>query len=326
MSKEKTVLIIYNPKAGRGRIKQIMPEVRRLFCKSGISPYFHATKCRGDAYETACKFALSGEKTCLDNKYIVAAGGDGTLNEVMRGVLASGKKIPIGIIPAGSTNDFGYSLGINGGEFDAAAKIIDSVKSNSVFYCDTASFNKEYFTYTAAFGLFSDVSYATPQKIKNIFGHFAYILYGAAGIFRSRRIRALIETGDGRKIEKDLLLGMVVSAKSVGGFRGITGDGVKLNDGMHELMYVVWPDNPVILVKTLYHAFLMTRKNKSALKKAYDLSDDTGIKITKIKEADFKFLRDITWAVDGEDGGSHREVRISVQRKGIGYLVSDIGE
>lgn len=334
------ILIIYNPKAGKGKIKSIMPEVKRMYTKAGLNPLFHATKRRDDAYETAGKFVKKyyGNTVVSDRKnslYVIAAGGDGTLNEVMRGVLDTGYDVPIGIMPAGSTNDFGYSLGLNGGLIDAAEKAMNAILMDECFKCDVATFNGKYITYTAAFGLFSDVSYATPQKLKNTFGHAAYLMYGAKNILKTRKVHAeikykgldaqdgfaIISDNEDKKIDADLLLGMVVSAKSVGGFRGITGSGVALDDGEDELMFVIWPKNPLKLIKTLVHAVGMVRKSPKALKQAYDLTVDHGIKMAKIKEARFTFDKPTAWSLDGEESEAQNEAEIKVIKQAVSYLV-----
>lgn len=336
-------LIIYNPKAGKGKTKKIMPEIKKMFIYSGITPMFYATKCKNDAYEIAKKFINKYYKEennflkedaesswFVERKhylYVLAAGGDGTLNEVMRGVLDTGCDVPVGIIPAGSTNDFGYSLGINSGMMDAARKTLDAILADEAFKCDVMEFNSDDVTYTAAFGLFSDVSYATPQKLKNVFGHAAYIMYGAKNILKTRPVEVEIEYSEKEAVEENikkkekLLLGMVVSAKSVGGFRGITGAGTRLDDGKDELMFVRWPKNPLMLIKTLGHAVGMVRKSPEAQKKAEDLSVEYGIKIVKIRRARFDFAQPVSWAIDGEDGGEQKEVMIKVKKQAVSYLV-----
>ena len=334
------ILIIYNPKAGKGKIKQSIPEIKKMFNESGLSPDFYATKCRGDATEAAKKYLKrycnlkygyygNPEKpegsTGKHNIYVVAAGGDGTLNEVMSGVLATGYDVPIGIIPTGSTNDFGYSLKLEGDPARLARIVLEAIIKDNEFKCDVATFKpdndksgKKNITYTAAFGLFSDVSYATPQKLKNTFGHLAYIMYGAKNILKTRKIHARISCP--YIIDTDLLLGMIVSAKSVGGFRGITGSDVALDDGEHELLFVKWPDGPIKLLKTIGHAIGMVLKRPGALEKAKDLSVDYGIKIIKVKKATFEFDSPVSWALDGEDGGEHKEVTITVENKAVSYL------
>ena len=348
------ILIIYNPRAGKGKIKSLMPKVKRMCEKAGLKPQFHATKCKDDAYRitkgyinkyytdsflvtpiiTGCNEISSDNQVEPQERkhslYVIAAGGDGTLNEVMRGVLDTGCDVPIGIIPAGSTNDFGYSLGINNGMLDAAEKAMNAILMDEAFKCDVATFNGKYITYTAAFGLFSDVSYATPQSIKNKLGHSAYLMYGAKTILKTRRIPVEIMYRRGRadscddgweKISGDMLLGMVVSAKSVGGFRGITGAGVELDDGQNELMFVRWPDNPVKAVKTIAHAISMVRKSPKAREQALDMNVDYGIKIVRVKEALFTFGEPTAWSLDGEDGGSQTEDVIAVKKQAVSYLV-----
>ena len=356
------ILIIYNPKAGKGKIKQSIPEIKKMFNDAGLVPDFYATKCRGDATEAAkkylkryCKreygYCSKQEKpecsTGKHNIYVVAAGGDGTLNEVMSGVLATGYDVPIVIIPTGSTNDFGYSLKLEGDPVRLARIVLENILKDNEFKCDVATFKpdndksgKKNITYTAAFGLFSDVSYATPQKLKNTFGHLAYIMYGAKNILKTRKIHARISyMGDDNNvilnevknpeidnstvtytIDADLLLGMIVSAKSVGGFRGITGSDVALDDGEHELLFVKWPNGPMKLFKTVGHAIGMVLKRPDALEKAKNLSVDYGIKIIKVKEATFEFDNPVSWALDGEDGGEHKEVTITVENKAVSYL------
>ena len=326
------ILIIYNPRAGKGKIKSLMPKVKRMYEKAGLKPQFHATKCRDDAYRITKGYIekFYDKEQRKHALYVIAAGGDGTLNEVMRGVLDTGHDIPIGIIPAGSTNDFGYSLGINNGMLDAAEKAMNAILMDEAFKCDVATFNGKYITYTAAFGLFSDVSYATPQSIKNKLGHSAYLMYGAKTILKTRRIpvEIMYRRGEAKscddgweKISGDMLLGMVVSAKSVGGFRGITGAGVELDDGQNELMFVRWPDNPVKAVKTIAHAISMVRKSPKAREKALDMNVDYGIKIVRVKEALFTFGKPTAWSLDGEDGGSQTEDVIAVKKQAVSYLV-----
>ena len=356
MLKDIKILIIYNPKAGKGKIKKSIPEIKKMFNDSGLAPDFYATKCRGDGSEAAKKYLkryckaeygyhaeqeLPEGSTRKHNIYVVAAGGDGTLNEVMSGVLATGYDVPIGIIPTGSTNDFGYSLKLEGDPVRLAHIVLDAILQDTEFKCDVATFKEDKdkseiknITYTAAFGLFSDVSYATPQKLKNTFGHMAYLMYGAKNIFKTRKIHTRISyTGSGNDqksvyeeenipyiIDADMLLGMIVSAKSVGGFRGITGSDVALDDGEHELLFVKWPDGPIKLIKTIGHAIGMVLKRPDALEKAKDLSVDYGIKIIKVKEASFTFDKPVPWALDGEDGGEYKEVIITVKNKAVSYL------
>ena len=255
--------------------------------------------------------------------YIISAGGDGTLNETVRGVLDSGYDIPIGILPSGSTNDFGYSLGITGDFLSNTAAMAKAAVKGSVYKCDVSSMDGKYYAYTASFGLFSDVSYATPRKLKNIFCHAAYIMYGALKLPKTRKIPAAIEY-DGRVFKADLLLGMIVNAKSVGGFRGITGSNVRLDDGFNEMFIVIWPKGVKNLIKTLIQALGLKKGSESALREAENMTELSGIKIIKIKDAGFRFEDNIPFSIDGEYGDLHELTRFTVSGKRIGYLTDNV--
>ena len=324
METSATVLIIYNPVAGKGTIGKNIRRIRELFKENGINVLSFATKGQNDAYRAALTFSkkygtrhedLNGR----DRYFVVSAGGDGTLDEVMRGVLDSKRDVPIGIIPVGSTNDFGYSLGLSGNPMDNARIIIDCIRDNKLFRSDIATLNGKYFTYTASFGLFSDVSYMTPRKMKNMLGHFAYILYGAMRLPRTRKICAGIKY-DGNDIRKELLLGMVVSAKSVGGFRNITGKNVRLDDGEHELMMVLWPKNITSLIKTVKQAFDLMKGKRAVEKEVNNVDRDYGIIILKAKNICFDFERKTPFSVDGEEGGEFEKADIEVLNGRIRYI------
>lgn len=323
----KKLVFIYNPKAGRGRIEEKRSEIARTFAKNGFDVDVHATTRKGDAHDYLSSY-LDGVKHCTDRlksagaaeagdeaaydiedmrdsvmpNRIVVAGGDGTLQEVMQAVVESGLNIPVGILPTGSTNDFGYSLGLSR-DIAANAEIASGGRS---FKCDVAAFNGRYFVYTAAFGLFSEVSYATSQKLKNNLGHFAYLVQGAATLYRTKRIHAKVLL-DSEIIEDDFLLGMVVSAKSVGGFRGITGKGVRLNDGLHEVMLVRWPGNPLELAKAVKE--VLSHKKDGEFFKMY-----------RAKNIRFEFDKPVKWSVDGEYGGKGRSAVIRVEKQRIKYI------
>jgi YegS/Rv2252/BmrU family lipid kinase len=162
-----------------------------------------------------------------DYDIVVCSGGDGTLDEVVTGMIRSGFRTPIGYIPAGSTNDFGGSLGLPKNMVHAAETI---VKGND-FACDVGSFNQDIFVYIAAFGLFTDVSYETGQDMKNVLGHMAYLLEGMKRLPAIRSYPMCV-TYDDTTIVDDFIFGMITNSVSVGGFKRITGKNVKLDDGV----------------------------------------------------------------------------------------------
>lgn len=337
MSERKRLLFIYNPQSGRGLIKANLPKILDVFSASDYELIVHATQGPCDAKQIAEEY--TGE--CKADR-IICAGGDGTLDEVadgvMRGLSAQRevlngaaveavpeevtgaltgngdnackdepgepvRRIPIGIISAGSTNDFGYSLGIPSDIIEAAERAV----SGRDFNCDIARFNGRHFTYTAAFGLLAEISYETPQEIKNALGYAAYILNGMMHLAEIRPIHARV-TFDGETIEDDYLIGMVVSSNSVGGFRGITGEGVRLDDGKHELMLIRAPKKIGDLSKAI----------NEVISHKYD---GEYLKYFRAKNIHFEFDKEVAWSLDGENGGLWKQADIEVIRKGISYII-----
>lgn len=178
------LLFIYNPHAGKTRIKSKLSDVIETFAQQGYEVIIMPTLKHGDATEYAMEFAQKGECS-----RIVCAGGDGTLSEVVAGVLKSGCRVPIGFIPAGTTNDFGYSLKIPKDIVQAAELAGATLPIPS----DTGEINGKVFIYTAAFGLFADVSYDTSQNVKNVLGRSAYILSGASKLHNVKSYHLTIE-------------------------------------------------------------------------------------------------------------------------------------
>jgi len=330
---EITFFIIYNPAAGKGALKKQLPKIKKLCEDYGIEALCYGTKAGGDAYRAAIRLAKkygvlhTGEEFMVSQQlhkyYIISAGGDGTLNETVRGVLDSGYDIPIGILPSGSTNDFGYSLGITGDFLSNTAAMAEAAVKGKVYKCDVSSMDGKYYAYTSSFGLFSDVSYATPRKLKNIFGHAAYIMYGALNLPKTRKIPVTVEY-DGASFKADLLLGMIVNAKSVGGFRGITGKNVRLDDGYNEMFIVIWPKGIKGLIKTLIQAVGLKRGSEKALREAENMKDLSGIKIVRIKDASFAFEKEVPFSIDGEYGDMHDLTTFTVSGKRIGYLTGNV--
>ena len=220
---KKKMLFIYNPKAGKERIKSRLSDIIDILVKGGNEVTVYPTQYAGDAVRAAQEKARRYD--C-----VVAGGGDGTLDEVVTGILRSGKIVPVGYIPAGSTNDFAKSLGLPKNMLQAAR----TVTEGKLFPCDIGSFNEDTFVYIAAFGLFTEVSYETKQQFKNVLGHMAYLLEGMKRLpsVRSCRMRVLAEE---MEVEGDFIFGMVTNSRSVGGFRNMIGKKVVFDDGLFEV-------------------------------------------------------------------------------------------
>ena len=164
---KKKLLFIYNAYAGKGKIREVLADILEIFAKAGYQTTVSPTLKQSDAVEIV-------ETMGKDYELIVCSGGDGTLDEVVTGHAKANLEIPIGYIPAGSTNDYANSLCLPKNMVEAAKIAV----SGQLGKCDMGLLDESVFVYIAAFGAFTDVSYETPQEIKNVLGHAAYILEG----------------------------------------------------------------------------------------------------------------------------------------------------
>ncbi len=293
---KKKLLFIYNPHAGKERIRSNLLDIIDIFSKSGYEITVHPTMKRGDA-------AVAAADETEQYDIIACCGGDGTLNETITGMMKRQKGLPLGFIPAGSTNDFAASLGIPSKMINAA----QIVMSGNRFLYDIGSFNSRYFVYVAAFGLFAEVSYDTDQVLKNRFGHSAYILEAAKrlGEIFSYHIKITYDSG---KLEDDFMFGMITNSRSVGGFKGITGDRVELNDGKFE----------VILVRTMTNLIEFQEVLKAIFAGKGDEKNVYTFQTSRIRlESEDK----ISWSLDGEFGGSVRKADIVNRKSAVEMIV-----
>lgn len=237
------IYLLFNPVAGRGQIVNSLADIIEVFTAAGYETVTRSTMGRGAA-ELLAKNFDSGE--C---DYFVCSGGDGTLDEAVSGLMQrpdDAGTVTLGYIPAGSTNDFAASLGIPTDMVKAAETVVNGKN----FRCDVGRFNgSEYFVYVAAFGMFTEISYSTPQDQKNLLGHSAYILQAIRELMQVDRIRThhiRVQADDGI-YEDDYAVGMITNSRSVGGIEGITGRHVDLSDGLFEVTLIRMPRNPVEL-------------------------------------------------------------------------------
>lgn len=287
------LLFIYNPRAGKAKIRSNLLDIIDVFTKAGFVVTAYPTQAAGDATNVV--------ERIKPNNYdlIVCSGGDGTLDEVVSGMMRRKLSLPLGYIPAGTTNDFARNLRISSNMIKAAERIC----CRQTFACDIGYFNAENFVYIAAFGLFTDVSYETSQDIKNYLGQTAYIIEGIRRLpdLKIYRLRVL---SAGIDFEDEFIYGMVTNSISVGGFKHLAGRHVKLDDGLFEVTLIKKPKNPLELNN------LMT----ALLKRNYNTELMYSFKTEKI---DFISPEEMPWALDGEYGGRHTEVTIRNVRQAI---------
>lgn len=294
----KKLLFIYNPNAGTGSLRPKLADVIDIFVKAGYDVTAYPTQRYHDALAKVLAYTEEYD-------LVVCSGGDGTLDEVVTGMCSRKKKVPIGYIPAGSTNDFAKSLHISREILEAADTAVNGVP----FPCDVGAFNDDFFVYIAAFGLFTDVSYETKQSMKNVLGHLAYLLEGAKRIFNVPSYHVKV-TYDGNVIEDDFIFGMVTNSRSVGGFRSIIGRNVAFDDGLFEVTLIKMPTNPIELNEIL--ASLAIKQMDS--KHMYSF---------RTSEVRFESVEEIPWTLDGEFGGEHDDVLVLNKKQELAIMVKE---
>lgn len=293
---ERKLLFIFNPLSGKAHIKNHLVGIVDLFTKHGYDVTVHPTQCGGDARDVIIE---KGK----DYDLVVCSGGDGTLDEAVSGMLQAEIETPLGYIPAGSTNDFAVSLHIPKTMLGAAKNVMEGRS----FSCDVGRLNGKPFVYIAAFGLFTEVSYETPQGIKNVLGHAAYLLEGVKKLADIKAFPVHV-VGDDIDIEDEFVYGMVTNSTSAGGFKNITGKNVKLNDGLFEVTLIKQPKNPVEFQKIVTALLNGSEPNE---------------KITTFKTSHLTITskEPLAWTTDGEFGGKHTQVEIENQPRALKILI-----
>lgn len=288
----KRLLFVYNPKSGRALIRSKLADILDIFAAAGYEVTVFPTRAHNDARNIV-------SQRSDDYELVVCSGGDGTLDEIVTGMIQSGFCTPIGYIPAGSTNDFGKSLSIPKNMVRAAENVVRGKN----FPCDYGRFNEDVFVYIAAFGLFTDVSYETAQDMKNLLGHMAYLLEGMKRLSSIRTYHMKVRW-EGNEVEEDFIFGMITNSISVGGFKNITGKNVLLDDGVFEVTLIKNPKNPVELSNIMLS--LLNR----------DIDTDT-MYCFRAERIELESEEPVAWTLDGENGGRHTRVEIQNVRRGI---------
>ena len=281
----KQVLFILNPKAGTRKAAKALADILNIFNRAGYIVQIHLTAGPGDGIFAVKTFAPGKD-------LVVCCGGDGTFNETVTGLMEAGLHIPIGYIPAGSTNDFAASMGLSTDLLTAAKQIVDGTPQA----LDLGKFGDRYFSYVASFGAFSRASYNTPQNIKNALGHTAYLLEGIHELSQIRKMHMGFQL-DGELLEDDYLFGAVCNSTSIGGILTIDPNQVDMGDGMFEVLLVRAPRDLTEITECImavqkqqYNCRMMTFRSVKS------------VKVFAEKETN--------WTLDGEKAVGSEEISI----------------
>ncbi|MCL2634075.1 MAG: diacylglycerol kinase family lipid kinase [Oscillospiraceae bacterium] len=289
----KKLLLIVNPNAGKMRAGSALLDLVSEFSASKYEVTVFPTAKKSDAMQKVIKSGMG-------YNLIVCYGGDGTLSETVNGLAQLSEPPAFGFIPAGTANDFAFTVGMPS-DIIMAAKAIIHGRNRPL---DFGTFNNRHFIYVAAFGMFTSVSYTVPQDMKRTFGHLAYIMEGIKQAVDIPSERLTVNY-NGKTVTDDFIVGLVTNSTSVAGMFKLDKAKVKLNDGMFEMTLVKDPKNPVLLSKIIM-----------------DLSmqkfDPNYVIFERVSEVEFDSQAPIAWCLDGEDGGIHNKAVITnLHKKGI---------
>ena len=282
----KKMLFVLNPNAGMRKAAKNLADILSVFNRAEYDVRVYVTARQGDAIEAVGRLAPGMD-------LVVCSGGDGTFNETITGLMLTGQELPVGYIPAGSTNDFAATLGLSSDCLEAARDIVEGVP---VQY-DVGLFGHRYFSYVASFGAFTKASYSTPQSAKNLLGHVAYVLEGMQELSQIRKHHVKLTRDHGQVLEDDYLFGAICNATSVGGIMTLDPNQVDLQDGKFEVLLIRAPrtlqEIPECLLavqKQQYNSAMMTFRAASHI----------------LVEAD----PEMPWTLDGEKEEGHASVEV----------------
>lgn len=293
----KKLLLIVNPCSGRAKMRTELLRVVEILSADDYAVTVYPTRARGDATDYVS--ALS------ENEYerIVVCGGDGTLNEVITGLMKAGLRLTLGYIPSGTLNEWSSGLGIARSIPKAAADITTGKK----IQLDIGKFGKRYFSYTASFGAFTDASYSAPQDVKNVLGQAAYFFEGIKSLGNIKPVHLKFKTAE-RETEGDFLFGAVSNSMSVGGIVKFDESVVKLNDGRFEVLLIRNPDNILKLQPII----------DGILKRDFDKE---GIEFFTAESVTVTGGEGLSWTLDGEYAEGGDEIVISNMHNAIELVV-----
>ena len=286
----KRLMFIYNPKAGRQRVRGMLPDLLEVFAREGYETTVHPTMTQGEATKLAAQLAPGYDR-------LVCCGGDGTLNETVCGLLSlpEDRRPVLGYIPTGTTNDFARTLGLP----KSTEKLAEVACGGVPRAVDIGDSQGRFFTYISAFGLFTDVSYSTPQSAKNLLGHFAYVLESAGRLLNIPSYHMEVTVDGERTVCDDFIYGMVSNTLSVGGVMSLPRDEVKLDDGRFEVLLVRPPRTPKD-----WQSILAALNAQTAEREDGAVIGLTASRVT------FRCDRPVAWTVDGEFGGERQETTV----------------
>lgn len=292
-------LMIMNPVSGKMAFIRHFKEIAQLFKDAGYTLDVRCTTGKGSAQEII-------KSAAHDKDIIICAGGDGTLNDIINGIMDAKLDLPIGYIPCGTTNDFASSVGLSKNVIKAAKDII----SGTPHSLDVGKFGNSYFSYVASFGAFTQSSYTTPQNMKNTLGHFAYVLEGVKELPYLKPIKLTITTETGEIFSDEYALGAIANSTSIAGIIKLDSARVDMSDGVFEVILIKYPKN----IMDLNNIVISLNTNDF---------ENPSINFFHAKKLIIESEETIQWSLDGECFEANKKETIKNYQKAITVILPE---
>ena len=293
----KKILLIVNPCSGMAKMKNELLHVVQILTDENNVVTVYPTKRRQDATE----YVMSLAPDQYDE--IVVCGGDGTLNEVITGLMSAGLSYKLGYIPSGTLNEWSSGLHIA----RSISKAAQDILTGRSIRLDIGKFGDKYFSYTASFGAFTEASYSAPQDIKNVLGQAAYFFEGIKSLGNIKPVHLKFESTE-KTVEGDFLFGAISNSMSVGGIVKFDESVIKLNDGKFEVLLIRKPGN----------IFSLQPLIDGILKHNFDRE---GMEFFTASEVTVTGGDGLSWTLDGEYAQGQPEIKIQNLHKALDLIV-----
>lgn len=220
--------LIYNPTAGRELVSKRLPELLDRLENAGLEASCRATYKPWDAVHEAYLAAERGFDI------VIAAGGDGTVHEVVNGIVRHPNPPQLGIIPGGTTNDLARTLQLPK-DIGEACQVIATGKARPM---DIGKYGERYFISCAAAGIFTEVTYEAPSRLKTVLGPIAYYAKAIEKLGALHKPFSIdIESQGKKQTFTDVMLLVVANGKSIGGFEKLA-PAADVQDGKLDVMII----------------------------------------------------------------------------------------
>lgn len=286
---KKICSIIYNPNSSGVKDTKVIEEMKNI-----LEPNYDVKIYKSNQPGLGSKYVKEANKI---SDLIISIGGDGTFNDIIRGIAREKQKALLSHIPMGTVNDLGKTFNLSNNPIEALKQILDGKETT----IDVLTINDIPYAYVSAFGYLTCVSSETPEQLKKALRKSAYIIYGGSKALQKPEVYKIKYIIDKKEYRTECILGAISNSKGFAGMEMY--NDFKLNDGKFEVMFV--PNlSKLEILKALKELAIDKKPIPSIDKVIYHETDNIKIYFENIPTDD--------WTLDGEKNKFSKEVQIKV--------------